>query len=490
MWRFFKGVPYAKPPVGNLRFAPPEPPDPWKEDRECFTFGNCAIQEPSLLVNTTPSEDCLYLNLWVPTNLEGKKAPVFFWIHGGGYYNGCGTMNYYDGTAFAQKGIIVVTINYRLGVLGFLGLKTLYDEFGTTGNWGTLDQIAALKWTKENIAAFGGDPEAITIAGESAGSFSVSNLVLSPLTKGLFKQAIMQSGSVFENFAAVPYTQSMLKPTMDMSAAFAQSLGAEDTPEGLAKLRQMDALDLWKAGFFSSDVTVSCPFAFWATLDGTVIPENPVDALMTGRYNPCNVLMGFNQNEGIVFMSDQSTEDGARDYINRIFSETSAKEVRNYYKEQGLTDMQCIPDLVTYTYFKAGMTFFKETLARQGAAVYGYEFDFTGDGNYPMQQLGAHHALDILYVFDTIETAGLTAGDAGEFVENQMHDLWCNFVKTGNPNEGDPLPDPTLWEKYKDTDPKTYYISDKVHFGPTEDMGKIRFFQNLSPGPLTVYVGD
>src|SRR5574344_1456681 len=159
----FKGMPYAKPPLGELRFTPPNEAEPWTGVRECIAYGPCATQADSILVNNETSEDCLYLNIWTP-NVSGK-LPVYFWIHGGGFCTGCGSMEYYNGSYFAQQDIVVVTINYRLGALVFLAFNTLLQQYGTTGNWGTLDQIAALKWVRQNIAAFGGDPDNITIGG-------------------------------------------------------------------------------------------------------------------------------------------------------------------------------------------------------------------------------------------------------------------------------------------------------------------------------------
>ncbi|MDD3428472.1 MAG: carboxylesterase family protein [Oscillospiraceae bacterium] len=474
----FKGVPYAKPPIGNLRFTPPQKMEPWDDVKDCLEFGSSATQMETILVNTKPSEDCLYLNIWAPEKSEGKKYPVFFWIHGGGYFNGCGTMNYYDGTEFVNKDVILVTINYRLGAMGFLALETLMKQYGTTGNWGTLDQIAALTWVKENIAAFGGDPEQITIGGESAGSFSVTNLVMSPKAKGLFKRAVMQSGNLLSNKVSMPYTQANLEASIEASRKFAEKFGADDSPEGLEKLRQCDAYQLWETGFFSSDVTVSAPLAFWPTLDGAVLPKNPEEALKQGEYNKAEYLMGFNQNEGMVFLSETSTPEGAEWFIDQVFKE-KAQEVKDYYKNQGLEGLALIPDLVTYSYFKAGTIKMMQELANQGNTVYGYQFDFMPDGNYPMKELGAHHAVDILYTFDTIPASGLTEGEYDGFVAEQMHTMWCNFIANGNPNKGFSLPDSTPWDKFEADRKMMYYFNQKMESAPLKDEEKISYFQQL-----------
>lgn len=472
----FKGIPYAKPPVGKLRFAPPQEMDPWSDIKDCTEFGSSATQIDSVLVNTKPSEDCLYLNVWTPTKKKDKKYPVFFWIHGGGYFNGCGTMNYYDGTEFVNKDVILVTINYRLGALGFLALETLLKEYGSTGNWGTLDQIAALTWVKENIEAFGGDPDMITIGGESAGSFSITNLIMSPKAKGLFKRAVMQSGNILSNKVSMPYTHAKLEESIEVSRKFAEKFGADDSIEGIEKLRNCDAYKLWETGFFSSDVTVPAPLAFWATLDGVVLPKDPESALKNGDYNKVDYLMGFNGNEGMVFMSENSTPEGADWFINQVFGD-KAQEIKDYYKEQGLENLNLIPDLVTYSYFKAGITKMMEEFAKQGNTVYGYQFDFTPDGNYPMKELGPHHAVDILYVFDSIKASGLIEGEYDGFVADQMHTMWCNFIANGNPNKGFELPSPITWDEFKNDKKMIYYFNKVMECAPLKDAEKIAYFQ-------------
>ena len=409
---------------------------------------------------------------------QNKKYPVYFWIHGGGYFNGCGTMNYYDGTEFVNKEVILVTINYRLGALGFLALETLKNEYGTTGNWGTLDQIAALTWVKENIEAFGGDADNITIGGESAGSFSVTNLIMSPKAKGLFKRATMQSGNLLSNKVAVPYSHAKLESSIEISRRFAQKFGAEDSPKGVEKLRACDAYQLWETGFFSSDVTVQAPLAFWATLDGTVLPLDPETALKNGEYNKADYLMGFNKNEGMVFLSETSTPEGADWFVRQVFGEKE-QDVKEYYKNQGMEGLSFIPDLVTYAYFKAGITKMMEELAQQGNPVYGYQFDFTPDGNYPMKELGPHHAVDILYVFDTIPASGLTEGKYDGLVAEQMHIMWCNFIANGNPNTGFAPPIKKMWERFKINEKMMYYFDKEMECTVLKDAEKIAYFQKL-----------
>lgn len=472
----FRGIPYARPPVGALRFAPPQPPLAHQGVKPCDVFGACAVQEPGILVNTPPAEDCLYLNIWTPAIREEARLPVFFWIHGGGFFNGCGTMDYYDGSRFAQNGVIVVTINYRLGALGFLALETLQKQYGTTGNWGTLDQLAALTWTKESIAAFGGDPDCITIAGESAGSFSVSNLVMSPRAKGLFHRAVMQSGCLLSNRAAVPFTKSQLEPSIEMSRRYAALFGAEDSEDGLALLRRADPKALWEKGWFSSDVTEACPYAFWPVLDGAVLPYDPQDALLHGEWNQADFLIGYTRDEGAVFLSERTTPEGVETYLQHLFG-SHLPQVMEYYRGSGKLEM--LADIVTYVYFKIGMTELKNRLSAGGQTVYGYQFEFTPDGSYPLKQLGAHHAVDILYTFGTIGRSGLLHGEGDHIVEEQMHRMWCNFVACGNPNRGLPLPERTYWQRYTQEDPKIFYFGREMRCEPAMDQEKIEFLARL-----------
>lgn len=473
----FKGVPYAKPPIGELRFAPPKDIEAWEGTLDCTKFGNCAMQEDSVLINTTPSEDCLYLNIWTPINRK-EKLPVFFWIHGGGFFNGCGSMPYYDGTHFALQDVIVVTINYRLGALGFLALETSLKEFGTTGNWGTLDQIQALKWVNENIDDFGGDPSRITIAGESAGSFSISNLIMSPLTKGLFSQAIMESGSILENKIAVPFTEAKLEKSIDMSRRFAEVFGADDSKEGLEILRSIDARTLWEMGFFSSDATVTAPFAFWACQDGYVIPKNPLKALRNGENNKGNFIIGYNHDEGAVFIAGEVTEPVYNKYLYQTFK-GNAEEVKKRYENKGNSFSEKVVDIVSYSYFKSGMTLFQEELSKQGNNVYAYEFDYVPGGNYPLAMAGAHHAVEIPFVFDTNEDVGLKYDEIGKIITLQVHDFWINFIKTGDPNEGEIPIKNVKWDKYDKSTAKLYYFAPEMKCEETKDVDNINFFKKV-----------
>ncbi|MGB4984925.1 MAG: carboxylesterase family protein [Erysipelotrichaceae bacterium] len=472
----FKGIPYAKPPVKELRFAPPVAMDVWDGVKECYEYGNCSTQAPCILVNSKPSEDCLYLNVWAPKLDPNKKYPVYFWIHGGGYFNGCGSMEYYDGSSFANKDVIVVTINYRLGALGFLALETLMNKYGTTGNWGMLDQIAALKWVNENIAAFGGDSNNITIGGESAGSFSVSSLVMSPLAKGLFQKAIMQSGNILSDNVSLPFTQAKLEASVDNSVKFAQLFGADDSEKGLEILQNVDAYKLWETGFFSSDITVPSPMAFWHTLDGVVLPKNPLEALKNKEYNKAVYLMGFNEQEGNVFLSENSTLEGAHNFISLVFGDKK-DGLNKYYDDNVRQNLGFVSDVVTYAYFKAGTLSMMDLLVSNGEKVYGYEFGLTADGNYPMKNIGPHHAVDILYTFDSFDKMGLIMGPNDKMISKQMNTMWANFITSGNPNVGLELDHKVVWDTYNNN--KFYYFNENIECTNLKDREKINDFEKM-----------
>lgn len=490
----FRGIPYGEPPLGRLRFAPPAPHTPWTETRDCTSWGHCAIQTPSVLTNTMPSEDCLYLNIWTPADLSHPdptvRYPVLFFIHGGGYFNGCGTMPYYDGTPFANNGIIVVTIEYRLGALGFLALSTLLEEFGTTGNWGTLDQIAALQWVHDNIEAFGGDKHNVTLSGESAGAFSVSNLIMSPHAQGLFRRVIMESGSNLGNPLAVPFTGAKLEPSIEMSEKFAEAFDADDSEAGLAKLRTIDPFSLWQTGFFSSDITQVCPFAFWAVQDGAAIPAEPLTALEKGEVASADYLIGTNKNEGAVFTSPLSLPESATRYLHKVYNPHAYKKLLGFYHKHPLDPahagsdpepLALVRDVVTYGYFKAGAYKLADELTRHGNPAFVYEFDFTPDGNYPLKADGAHHAAELPFVFGTEKISGLTPGEAGLFMQKQMHLLWCNFITNGNPNIGLEVPAPQpQWAPYVANDRQTYYLAPQPDCAQTKNMDKIRLFQDIA----------
>lgn len=483
----YKGIPYAAPPVGELRFCPPQAATPWTEVLDCTQFRHSAVQVAGGSNNdagVTPDEDCLYLNIWAPEGAEGKKLPVYFWIHGGAYVQGAGSNVMYDGSDFAADDVIVVTINYRLGALGYLGFQTLLDQYGTTGNWGTLDQIAALAWVHSNIAAFGGDPANITIGGESAGAFSVSNLIMSPLTDGLFARAIMESGSLLSNQAIAPFTRAELDKTIAMSQEYAAQFGASDSAEGLEVLRSIDAKTLCSMAPFSMDVSGSVRYSFWPAEDGYVIPEDPLVALEEGTYNKVPVLMGCVKDEGSVFIPDTITQAGFEKYVYQTFKGDKARLVLDYYSlpaQTSMTPVEKARDVAGMAMFKAGMAYLEDELSKAGLAVYVYQFNYdppgTDDG------LGVRHSVEVPFVFGTAKECGLGLDAVGEKIEMQTHSLWSNFITSGNPNTGiTNLPYKVAWPDYDYIKPQIYNIQDNIAVTGREQDETVEFFKYIMFG--------
>ena len=303
----FKGIPYASPPLGHLRWRPPQPPERWSGTRPADTFGPRCVQpnRPPHAVGyfgaEPESEDCLYLNVWTAAPSPSEKRPVMLWLHGGAFLVGSGSLPIFDGSALARRGAVVVTINYRLGRLGFLAHPELSAEqsYCTSGNYGLLDQIAALRWVQTNIAAFGGDPSRVTIFGQSAGSSSVSSLMASPLAKGLFHRAIGQSGGAF--FARI-------LPTLDVAEQaglkFARALGAATIEELRSKparevqFRRPDENGVLKEVYDASDQKGIDRATAWSIIDGYVHPNRVMDVFARGTQNDVPLISGATADEG------------------------------------------------------------------------------------------------------------------------------------------------------------------------------------------------
>ena len=287
--RIFEGIPFAAPPVGNLRWQPPQPAPSWTGVRKATAFGPRCMQgrlfKDMIFRDSGPSEDCLYLNVWTPAASADEHLPVMVWIFGGGFQAGSASEPRQDGEKLAHKGVIVVSMNYRLGVFGFFSDPDLTKEspHHASGNYGLLDQAAALEWVHKNIAAFGGDPNNVTIFGESAGSMSVSGQMASPVSKGLFKQAIGESGGMF---MLTPRT-STLAQSEQAGAKFAESIGAPT----LEALRAKPANAILQASLKGNG------FRFWPNVDGYFFPESPAAIYAAGKQAHVSLLAGWNADE-------------------------------------------------------------------------------------------------------------------------------------------------------------------------------------------------
>lgn len=453
----FKGIPFAAPPVGDLRWRAPQPAANWTHTLKADHYGHDCMQEPfggdAAPLGTTPSEDCLVLNVWRPAGAHGK-LPVIVWIYGGGFVNGGSSPAVYDGSAFARKDVIMVSFNYRLGRFGFFGFPALTaeDKDGLLGNYGYMDQIAALKWVQANITAFGGDPANVTIFGESAGGGSVHMLMTSPLTKGLFAKAIVQSGGGRGNLMGerrLSEDLPNLPSSETLGVALAKANGIDGTDAAaLAKLRALPAdvvTNKLNLANMASD-TYGGPM-----VDGRIVTETPQAAYLSGRYNTVPLMIGANSAD-IGFNFAQTKEAAFAPFGTNIAAAKAAYdplgkftvEVVRYF--MGMDAMMIEP-----------ARFVASTLAAQGVPSYEYRYSYVADSMQAEWKTGTPHATEIPYVMDTVKAKygdKLTEKDAK--IADQTNSYWANFAKTGNPN-GEGLPN---WPQY---DPKADVL---MNFAP------------------------
>jgi para-nitrobenzyl esterase len=439
--RSFKGLPYAAPPINALRWNAPQPPEHWSGVRAVNRFGFNAPQK-ILFDDIDPfaigvSEDCLYLNVWTPAR-TGERLPVFFWIHGGGFAVGSGSEPRYDGSNLAKHGVVVVTVNTRLNALGFLAHPDLTKETGSSGNFAMLDLIAALRWVKSNIEKFGGDPDMVTIGGESAGSMFVSLLMSSPLAKGLFHRAIGESGAWFPS---PERPMRNLAEAEQLGLAFAAKLGAKSA----AELRALPVEKILDA---------SPGLGFWPITDGHVMPAHPPEIFEKGEQADVPLLAGWNKDEGFNF--DLSAWDifkgvAFEKIVASLFPDHAALVLQHYASPRDLGG-----DLVinhsTWAWLEAQRKTAKSDVFR-------YRFDrapktpkgWFADG----AKAGAFHSCEILYVFNNLNAFPWLVDEHDQQVADLMSGYWLNFIKTGTPN-GNGLPH---WPSYRE-DPRPVMVLD------------------------------
>jgi para-nitrobenzyl esterase len=475
----YKGIPYARPPLGELRFTPPQDPEPWLGELDCSRLGSQCVQAPSSFYPGPMSEDCLRLNVWAPARAGNNSGlPVYVFIHGGGFAAGSGGVDTYDGGNFARQGIVTVTINYRLGALGFFASRETWQRYGTTGNWGILDQIKALQWVRDNISAFGGDPAQVTIGGESAGSFSVSALMLSPLARGLFRGVIMESGPILTLPALSYYAKSDLARSIAVSAMLASIFGAADNAEGLAQMQKADAEVLTRFSAFMAQQTMNPAFFLTPVFDGKVIPVDPLLAMSSGNFAPVSLMLGFNHDEGSMFVPADTDEGAYKMLVMRMLTgDKGLRFLERFGKNQAVPAWQRARQAVAYGVFSAGSKRFADLAVRAGHKVYLYKFNYVSPANRD-SGLGAAHSAELSLVFNNLEGADLSAPEAGQLAA-EMNTRWANFIKTGDPNLGERLPSQVIWPPYEAKNPRLLLLDGKVIAGPLPDRENIDYVADL-----------
>lgn len=466
----FKGIPFAAPPVGNLRWKAPQPVVPWIGVKKCDAFGASPTQgvpapfgpwsEEYLIPKSPISEDCLYLNVWTGAKSSKEKRPVLVWIYGGGFASGGTGVPIYDGEATAKKGIVFVSVNYRVGILGFFAHPELTKESPNhaSGNYGILDQIASLQWVKKNIAAFGGDPDNVTIAGQSAGSMSVNVLVASPLCKGLFKRAIAESGASF--------VSSPIRGTNTLKEAEEEGvkIGAS-----IADLRAMSPEDIAKKQYpFRSPI-----------VDGYVLPQSIAQIFAAHQQNDVDLLTGWNEDDGVIFGKAKTAEEFKAQAAQQYGAD--AATFLQYYpagnddeaaKSQGMLSRDMIFGTQNYTWANI-----QATTSKHPVYLYRFARKVPATGEYV--KYGAFHTGEVPYAWDNLNFV-TPARSPWEPVDRSLaktiSGYWANFIKTGNP-KGAGLPE---WPAYTTTANTTMVLGDKVEAKPLPGKAGLDFLLSKS----------
>ena len=448
--RVYRGIPFASPPVGDLRWRPPQPAESWDGVRDATVAAPACIQTVAPLgadsfydpgVDET-SEDCLYLNVWSAAAAD-DRAPVMVWIHGGAHVVGNGAEIAYDGTALARRGVVLVTVNYRLGALGFLAhpLLSAESEHNASGNYAALDQVAALGWVQRNIAAVGGDPDRVTIFGESAGSQSVSHLMATPLARGLFHRAIGESGGGFGSAGKA-------HPKAEMEAAgerFVEALLGADVEPSLEAMRSASA---------EAVLGAPAPVRAAATVDGWVLPDTVYNIFAAGDQHDVPVIVGSNADEGTMFGTQGiDTLTAHREAVQREYGEFAEAFLTTYPAETDEGARSARMAIFTDSFFGWEMRAWARGMETVPSPAYLYFFSRVPPAA-DSERYGAYHTAEIPYVFDNFGVsssphANRDWDDTDRELSNTLSSYWVNFASTGNPN-ADGLPEWPVFDRNAD----------------------------------------
>ncbi len=459
----FLGLPYAAAPIGELRWRPPQQPSAWKGVRDATTFaGRCEqwqVWNDYVFLDSGPTEDCLFLNVYAPaTANRASKLPVMVWIHGGGFIAGAGSEPRYTNSALVSKGVILVTINYRLGVFGFLASEDLARESGGhAGNYGLMDMESALRWVKANIGAFGGDAANVTVFGESAGSFAVSALMAAPEARGLFERAIGESGAFFGG--ALPMLSLAERAQRDQ--AWVDSLGAKN----LAELRNMPADKLLEAARNNPSIYFS------PVIDGKLLKEPVPDTFAAGREAHIPVVIGWNRDERAGTLSKDMTATKWMAFAAEHYGKQAREFLAAFPADSDDQAIRSADQYTTDNFIALGAWRWVEAQAATGhSPVYRYRFDRPAppEVNHPQGKY-AFHSDELEYVFGTLDVRrGATWQPEDRKLSQQMMSYWTNFARTGNPN-GEGLP---YWPRY-DRDKELIHLDSPI--ATTGDTNRPQF---------------
>lgn len=466
--RVFRGIPYAAPPVGKLRWRPPQSVAHWDGVRKADQFGAICMQPAFRGANPTAappkmSEDCLFLNVWTAAASPSERRPVMVWIHPGGYQTGSGSTPGYDGEALAKKGVVLVTINYRLGVFGFFSHPELTKESENhaSGNYGLMDQVAALEWVQKNIAGFGGDPHRVMVFGDSAGSASISNLMGSPRAKGLFQRAGGESGA---------WMGLSLAPTRTLAEAeqAGVKMGDELHAQNLADLRAMSAEDLLKGGRGSGPV-----------IDGWFITEDVGTIFAEGKQNDVPLIVGSNKDEGTFFLQPTTAEK----FIERSrarFGDQADAFLKLYPagsdEEANASQLAAFRDELAFV-----MRIWARAQTKTGHSK-AFLYYFTHDPPAPIGSTsrggfgsGATHGSEAQYIFQNLLPPRAWT-DLDHQVSDTLSSYWVNFATNGDPN-GKGL---AKWPAFNDkTSDRPMVLGDRAELGPAPNRAQLAFFEQL-----------
>jgi para-nitrobenzyl esterase len=456
--RVFSGIPYAAPPVGALRWKPPQEVTSWTQVRTCTDF-SASCPQPKQQETGKFSEDCLYLNVWTSAKKPDEKLPVMVWIHGGAFNFGSAAQPEYNGRNLAKKGVVVVTINYRLGPLGFLVHPLLSKEsaHGISGNYGLLDQIAALKWVQKNIAAFGGNPDQVTIFGQSAGSRSVSLLMISPLSSGLFHRAIAQSGGpIIGSEYLNPVFNGNMANVSKMGQTLASKLGCDKASDVLAAMRAKSAQEIVEKADCKTSLFDEGLF-FAPVFDGYVLPKNPLTAF-SGSQHDVPIIVGSTLNEGNLYLADEKdlSVEKYKYFLKARFADNSEKAFKMFPAHLATDVTRAIDNIVTVAANAQPARFVAQSMEQKKSKAYLYQFTRM-PGTALARKLGVHHGVDIAYVFGNMNKAE-GYDDKDMQLSSKMMAYWVNFAKTGNPN-GHGL---AHWPAYKSKSDINLEFSDTI----------------------------